>query len=98
MIQKFFDFRFKHYITPIVAGVLQYIIYLFLVLGWLNFLFSQNYYISFGVRFLMTIVLLPVSIIGVRMWLEFMVAMVKIAENSEEIKDVLKSKSESVQE
>ena len=91
MIKYIFDFKFRYYITPIVAGILQYILYIFDILGWLSFLFSPNYYISFGARFFITLIFLPLSIIGIRMWLEFLVAMVKIAQNSEEIKEILKS-------
>jgi len=96
MLGKYFDYGFKNFITPVFAGILQYIIYFFIVIGWLKFLFSPGELLSlttsFFSRLFTTIILLPLSIIFVRMWLEFMVAITKIAQNSEEIKETLKSK------
>ncbi len=87
MIGKFFDFGFKHYITPVVVGVLQYILYALIILFALGFLFS-----SFEIyKLIVVLISVPISMIGVRIWLEFIVAILKIAENSEEIKDLLKS-------
>jgi len=96
MFGKYFDYGFKNFITPVFAGILQYILYFFIIVGWLKFLFFPGELLSlttsFFSRLLTTIILLPLSIIFTRMFLEFMVAMTKIAQNSEEIKDTLKSK------
>jgi len=90
-IKKLFDFGFKQYITPTIAGIIQYILYAIIILAWLSFLFKPSY-TSFAVKLIITVIFLPISMVGVRMWLEFIVAMTKVAENTGEIKDILKEK------
>ncbi len=93
-IYGLFDFRFNRFITPVVSGVVLFILYAVVTVIWLAFLFGGDSYTPFAVRFLITVVGYPLSIIGIRIWLETMVALTKIANITAEIKQHIKEKEE----
>ena len=86
------DLKFNKFITPIIAGALLLILYILATLGWLIFLFKGNPYTSFFTRFIEFLILYPLTIIGIRLWLEFIVAMTKTADNTSKILEELKEK------
>ncbi|MBK3331672.1 DUF4282 domain-containing protein [Persephonella atlantica] len=93
-IYGLFDFRFNRFITPVVSGAVLLILYAAATVGWLGFLFGGDSYTPFIVRFLITAVGYPLSVIGIRIWLETMVALTKIANITAEIKQHIKEKEE----
>jgi len=92
-ILRYFDFKFDNYISIYAVGILQYFVYILVIISMFSYLFSFNPETSFMKRLLVVIVSLPIFIVLVRVSFEFLVSMIKVAQNTEEIKETIKSKN-----
>ncbi|SNR79156.1 protein of unknown function [Desulfurobacterium atlanticum] len=94
-IDALFDFSFSKFITPKIAGVWLIVAYLFESLIALGALLSSLN--AGGTAFVSTLILvaliLPVALIGTRITIEGMVSLVKIAEESVRIRELLENKA-----
>ncbi|UAL30119.1 DUF4282 domain-containing protein [Nocardioides rotundus] len=78
-----FDFKFEHFITPMIVKVVYILTLVFLVLGWLFyviFAFSQNSAAGLAVLLLGPIVLV-LYLAFIRMTLEFYLAIVRMSQD-----------------
>ncbi|MEO2069250.1 MAG: DUF4282 domain-containing protein [Desulfurobacteriaceae bacterium] len=89
MLKKLLDFRFETFITPYILGAVLGILYIVAVLGWLGYLFTGDG--SFIERLILLVIGLPLSIVGIRVWVESIVSIVKIAENTSKIVEELEA-------
>jgi len=94
-IDTLFDFSFSKFITPKIAGFWLIIAYLVESLVALGALVSSLR--AGGVAFVSTLILvcliLPVAFIGTRITIEGMVALVKVAEESVKIREILQKRA-----
>ncbi len=93
-IDALFDFSFSKFITPKIAGIWLIVVYLFESLVALGVLVSslKSGGVAFVFTFMLVVLILPVVLIGTRVTIEGMVSLVKIAEESVKIREMLERK------
>lgn len=90
-----FDFSFSHFITVKFAKVLYVLSMVFAALFILGIFFTMISESGFIYGFLGLMILVPIGIFGVicaRLYLEVAVALIRVAENSSHIREILRSK------
>ena len=87
------DLKFNKFITPSIAGAVLIILYVVSTLGWIVYLFSNNPFVPFATRLIEFLIGYPLTIIAIRLWLEFIVAMTKVADNTSKILDEISKKN-----
>ncbi|WP_457570076.1 DUF4282 domain-containing protein [Desulfurobacterium sp.] len=92
-----FDFSFSKFITTKVAGATLAIAYLAEALFALAALLesSREGAAAFIGTFIGVIIILPMVMVGTRVWMEGMISLIKVAEESSKIRELLEKKVDS---
>ncbi|WP_457568471.1 DUF4282 domain-containing protein [Desulfurobacterium sp.] len=92
-----FDFNFSKFITTKIAGITLAIAYLaeavFALMALLGSLKEGTG--AFAITFVAVIVLLPMAMVGTRVWMEGMISLIKVAEETSKIRELLEKKLDS---
>ncbi|OMH40485.1 DUF4282 domain-containing protein [Desulfurobacterium indicum] len=97
LLEILFDFKFSKFITTKVAGVTLGIAYLAETLFALAALLgsSREGVAAFIGTFIAVIIILPMAMVGTRVWMEGMISLIKVAEESSKIRELLEKKVDS---